>query len=203
MTVMTKEGAELRTLGLELRDVEADVKNGVLKELHGRAVPYGTPADIGWFLEEFGHGAFTKSIRESAAALPLLLFHDDMSLPIGSARKWDEPKDGLWGTWSLAETRQAQEAGELAQAGHLGFMSVRFQPIRSTWTFVEDDRDPTAKDKVERHEARLLETSLVSTPAYNGATVKWVRSFEAQRRDVPKTPGIDAWTAELERLRST
>jgi phage head maturation protease len=66
---------------------------------------------------------------------------------------------------------------------------------------VDDPSDITAKDSVERHEARLIEVSLVSTPAYNDATVKWVRSFEAQRRDVDRTPSLDAWKTELQRLR--
>lgn len=197
MTI-TANTAELRTIGVELRDVDT---NGQLTELYGRAVPYGVQADIGWFLESFSPGSLGKSARESAAALPLLLFHEDRKLPIGSAAKWDEEPDGLWGTWRIAKTREAQEAAELSKDGHLGFMSVRFQPIRSTWTFVEDSSDITAKDSVERHEARLIETSLVSTPAYNDAAVKWVRSFEAQRRDTNATPALDAWRSELARLR--
>lgn len=200
MTTMTANHAEARVLGIELRDVETD---GKLKELHGRAVPYRVQTDIGWFLESFARGSLAKSAKESAAALPLLMFHNDMALPIGSARKWDDQADGLWGTWRLAQTREAQEAAELAKDGHLNFMSIRFQPIRSTWTFVDDPSDITAKDSVERHEARLIEVSLVSTPAYNDATVKWVRSFEAQRRDVDRTPSLDAWKTELERLRGS
>lgn len=191
--------AELRTLGVELRDVETDDK---FKELYGRAVPYGIKTDIGWFTESFARGSLAKSAKESAAALPLLMFHNDMGLPVGSARKWDDKADGLWGTWRLAQTRDAQEAAELAADGHLNFMSVRFQPIRSIWTMVDDPTDITEKDHVERLEARLIEVSLVSTPAYNDATVKWVRSFEGQRRDVERTPALDAWTAELDRLRS-
>jgi HK97 family phage prohead protease len=198
MSTMTANSAEARVLGIELRDVETDDK---FKELYGRAVPYGVQTDIGWFLESFARGSLAKSTKESAAALPLLMFHNDMALPVGSARKWEDKPDGLWGTWRLAGTREAQEAAELAHDGHLNFMSIRFQPIRSTWTFVEDLSDITAKDSVERHEARLIEVSLVSTPAYNDATVKWVRSFEAQRRDVDRTPSLDAWKTELERLK--
>lgn len=197
MTTMTNP-PELRTLGIELRDVDT---NGKLTELYGRAVPYGVQTDIGWFMESFAPGSLGKSARESAAALPLLLFHDDRKLPIGSAAKWTEQPDGMYGTWRIAQTREAQEAAELSKDGHLGFMSIRFQPIRSTWTFVDDPSDVTAKDSVERHEARLIETSLVSTPAYNGATVQWVRSNEAQRRNVETTPSLDAWREELERLR--
>lgn len=200
MSTMTANTAEARVLGIELRDVDT---NGKLTELYGRAVPYGVQSDIGWFLESFSKGSLGKSARESAAALPLLLFHDDRKLPIGSAAKWEEKADGMYGTWRIAQTREAQEAAELSADGHLNFMSIRFQPIRSTWTFVDDPSDITAKDSVERHEARLIETSLVSTPAYNDAAVQWVRSHEAQRRDVDRTPSLDAWKNELERLRGT
>jgi hypothetical protein len=200
MTEVHRKEPELRTVGIELRDVGT---NGKMTELHGRAVPYGVQTDIGYFLESFARGSLAKSAKESAAALPLLMFHNDRALPVGSARAWDDQADGLWGTWRLAQTREAQEAAELAHDGHLNFMSIRFQPIRSTWTFVDDPSDITAKDSVERHEARLIEVSLVSTPAYNDATVKWVRSFEAQRRDVDRTPSLDAWKTELDRLRGT
>jgi len=193
MTTTKVRTDEARIVGIELRDVETTDK---LTMLRGRAVPYGIETDVGWFLERFAPGSLGKSVRESAAALPLLLFHDEMSLPIGSAARWDEKPDALWGEWRIADTPEAQAAAKSAKDGHLNFMSVRFMPIRSSWTYVDE---PGGKDSVVREEARLLETSLLTTPAYNGATVQWVRSSE--RRTVAGTPRIDAWRAELERLR--
>ena len=79
---------------LELRDVDAG-----RRYLEGRAVPYGVPADIGWYVETFDRGVFAKSIREAANGLPLLLFHNGSSLDtlIGRAESWSEQTDGLHG----------------------------------------------------------------------------------------------------------
>lgn len=200
MTTMTDER---RTLGIELRDVETTQS---LSMLRGRAVPYDTQTDIGWFLEEFAKGSLGKSARESAAALPLLVFHEDRLLPIGAAARWDEQATGLYGEWRIDDDTDSQKAAKKAADGFLNFMSIRFQPIRSTWTQVEDynpDLGAAYKDSVVRVEARLLETSLVSTPAYNAATVEWVRSGEPMRQRVKQRRAVDAWREELERLRGS
>lgn len=193
---------ERRTLGIQLREVET---TDALTMLRGLAVPYGVETDIGWFMESFAPGSLGKSARESAAALPLMLFHGPdgggTPMPAGSIARWDEQSNGLYGEWRIAETEEAQNAAKLAKDGHLNFMSVRFQPIRSTWTYIDDPELANAKDSVVRDEARLLETSLVTTPAYNGATVEWVRSSE--RREAKGTPRLAAWKAELAKIRST
>lgn len=200
MTTMTDER---RTIGVELREVET---TDSLSMLRGRAVPYDLEADIGWFLESFARGSLGKSAKESAAALPLMLFHgaDGQPWPIGSVARWDEQSGGLYGEWRLDDHPDAQRAAKQAAEGHLGFMSVRFQPIRSEWTIVEDfnpDMGPEHKDRVVRKEARLLEVSLVPTPAYNEATVQWVRSAEPMRQRAKQHRAADAWRDELARLR--
>lgn len=198
MTTMTDER---RTLAVELREVETTER---LTMMRGRAVPYEVEADIGWFVESFARGSLGKSARESAAALPLLLFHDDQRLPIGSIARWDEQDSGLYGEWRLADTREAQDAAKLMEDGHLNFLSIRFAPIRSEWTYVDDfapDLGSSHKDRVVRKEARLLETSSLSTPAYNSAAVEWVRSGEPMRQRVNQRRAADAWRDELEKLR--
>lgn len=195
---------ERRTLGVEFREVET---NAALTVLRGRAVPYDTEADIGWFVEEFAQGSLGKSARESAAALPLMLFHGDAlkPFPAGSIARWDEQATGLYGEWNIADDADAQRAAKLAADGHLNFMSIRFAPIRSEWTYVDDfnpDLGATHKDRVRRIEARLLEVSLVPTPAYNEATIEWVRSGEVLRQRKKQVRAADAWRAELEKLRS-
>jgi hypothetical protein len=203
-TLTTPTDQERRTygVGIELRNAET---NGSLSLLRGRAVPYGDPADIGWFVETFAPGSLGKSAKESARALPLLVFHNDQAFPVGVAQRWDEQSDGLWGEWRLSQTQDAQHAATQVADGFLNFMSVRFAPIRSEWTYASDfnpDLGPSHKDSVKRIEARLLETSLVSTPAYNGATVEWVRSGERNPHQRGGTPQLDAWRAELEKLRA-
>lgn len=202
---------ERRIQGLELRDVETTES---LSMMRATAVPYGRDADIGWFLEQFEPGSLAKSIKEAAADLPLLLFHDNRSFPIGAADSWKDDATELEGTWRLDGSEEAQRAAELAKPkadggkGMLGFMSIGFTPIRSRWEYVEDrdwnpDLGPDHKDRVFRQEARLLEVSLVSTPAYKDAAVKLVRSAPPPRRQHDRgRREVQEWRAELERMRS-
>ena len=77
---------------------------------------------------------------------------------------------------------------------------------RSTWTYVEDfnpDLGAANKDHVERVEARLLEVSMVATPAYNAAAIEWVRSAEPMRARQERRRAADAWREELDKIRST
>jgi HK97 family phage prohead protease len=168
---------------MSLTDV--DTTRG-LTEMVGRAAPYGVWTNRGWFLEAFDPGLFDKSIKEAAAALPLLLWHDGMFWPIGSAAGWDSKPDGLWGTWRLDQSADAQRAAQLAKDGHLAYLSVGYQPIRSAWTMSGegewDPDDATTLDRVLRQEARLVETSMVSTPAFANAEITLVRSAETTSR---------------------
>ena len=162
---------ELRVFrGLELRDVAADGA----RWLEGRAVPYGTWQDVGWYMEMIKKGAFAKSIKEAARRLPLLLFHDERSFPVGVSEKWTETDDGLDVVWTLDTSERAQEAARLASEGMLTGLSVGFQGIQAERTY----DDETGLSWVERTEARLLEVSLTPTPAYAGAKVALVRSRE-------------------------
>lgn len=184
-------------LTLALRDTQ--IVGGKRKYLEGRAVPYNTPANLGWYTEIIAPGCFTKSIREAAKALPLLLFHDSRSLDtiIGTADSWDERADGLWGVWALSEAEHAQRAAQMAEEGLLGFMSVGFMPIRSETVY--DDQDNAT---VTRHEARLLETSLTPTPVFKDATVAKVRHHELSMD--PRVSGrqLDGWKFWLDEARA-
>lgn len=199
---MTTIATETRTQGIQLRDLETTLSKSMLK---GRAVPYNREEDIGWFLETFAPGSLAKSIKESARALPLLLFHESRSWPIGVAHEYDDNDDGLDTIWRLDKSAEAQRAAQLAEDGILNFLSIRFSPIRSQWTYVDDfnpDLGAAHKDRVLRQEARLIETSLVSTPAYNGAAVEWVRTGERSLTRPDSGREIRAWRDELEALRA-
>lgn len=200
MTVATME-ARLNQ-AFEIRDV--DTKAGYTL-LHGRAVPYGEDADIGWFVEQFEPGSLAKSISEAARDLPLLLFHDGRTFPVGAADEWDDNKAGLDGTWRLDKSDEAQRAAQLVDDKMLTGMSIGFAPIRSQWTYVEDwnpDLGPEHKDRVVRQEARLIETSLVPTGAFVGAQTKWVRTGERPLKREQSRRELAAWREELERLRA-
>jgi HK97 family phage prohead protease len=173
-------------------------------------VPYDDPADIGWYLEEHAPGSLAKSIKEAARSLPLLLQHDERVFPIGVASEWDDSATALDGIWKLDNSDRAQEAARLATPDEdgnamLGYMSIRFAPIRSAWEYAEDFNPSLGsdhKDKVRRLESRLVEVSLVSTPAFKNAAVEFVRTAERQRVLEDPTAAVKAWRAEFEKLRA-
>lgn len=172
--------------------------HGALDHIEGRAVPYRVWTNRGVFMESVGEGCFDKSVAEAATGLPLLLFHNDEEFPIGLSESWDSRKDGLHGVWRLDNDDRAQRAAQLAQEGMLGWFSVGHSPIRSEWEFVHPDKwdppkGPEYMDRVTRIESRMVETSLVSTPAFHQAQVKLVRSADALRVRSERRPSLRAW----------
>lgn len=202
---MTLTMPEARLIGgLEIREVDT---TDDLNWLEGMAVPYGRWANIGFFLESFAPGSLGKSIKEAARALPINLFHNNMTFPIGSASSWTEEAGGLRGVWKLDGSSEAQRAARAAKDGHMTGLSIEFQPIRSDWSFVDEwnpDLGPEGLDRVTRTEARLGAVALVPTPAYVEAGVTLVRAAPPARRGGPNrsaTPALDAARKMLEELR--
>jgi hypothetical protein len=206
---------ELRqmTTALVLRDVQTVGKP--YRYLEGRAVPYGELANVGWYLEAHRAGSFGESTKAGTGkGLPLLLFHDNRSFPIGRAETWAHDAGGLDGVWRLNESPEAQRAAAAAEDGELVGMSVGFSPIRSDWEYVDDwnpDLGPDHMDRVERVESRLLEVSLTPTPAFEQAAVTAVRTaLTVEHRHAaaaaaghgPRSSQVDTWRLEVERLRS-
>jgi phage prohead protease, HK97 family len=198
----------VETVRLELRD--AHPSGRPYRHLEGRAVPYDTWENVGWFLEQHVAGSFERSTKGgSGKNAPLLLFHDNRSWPVGHAESWTHESDGMHGVWRLNATPEAQKAAQMASDGDLTGLSIGFQPIHSKWELV-DDWDPEADadhmDRVSRLESRLIEVSITPTPAFQDAQVTLVRhqarySREA-RRQVRGETEKDRWLAELGRLKS-
>lgn len=183
-------------LGLDIREVELSDSG---RYLEGIAVPYNTWADIGWFMEAHAPGSFAKSIREAARGLPLLMFHDSKSLPVGVSHEWRDTTDHLGCVWRI-DTKDdlAVEAARKAADGILTGLSIGFAPIKTTW-----ETDEKGLDWATRTESRLLEVSLTPTPAFAGAAVTMVRSREVivgeqQRR----SSELDAYRRELDAMRA-
>lgn len=215
-TTMSRLPDERRTAPVQLLEVETTAN---FKYLSAVAVPYNDPADIGMFMEDFAPGSLAKSIKEAARSLPLHVVHDDMpmyagmmfeSWPIGVAHEWDDDNNRLRGVWKLDDSVKAQRAAQLAKPDDqgrsmLGYMSIRFQPIRSAWTYAEDwnpELGPAYKDRVTRIEARLVSVSIVSTPQYGNAAVEWVRSSEPQRVREAAGRQLDEWAAYLAQVKA-
>ena len=187
-------------VGFEIRDAQV---NGKLSQLSGIAVPYGVRTNIGWFDEEFKRGSLKKSISEAARGLPLLAFHDANSVPIGVAKEWHEEAAGLRGVWKLEQDERAQQLARMAvpdDDGHapMGYMSVRFIPMQTDWKYATPGSNE--RDYALRTEARLLEVSLVSTPAYAGAHVQWVRTADPALRSEARGSRLAGYEEMLAKL---
>jgi HK97 family phage prohead protease len=192
--------------------VDLDITNSGF--VAATAVPYNVPTLIGAFTESFLPGSLAKSINEAARSLPLHLMHDDMAtpgnigMPIGVAHEWKDDAARLYGVWKFDDDAKAQRARALATPDEdgnaaLGYMSIRFLPMRDKWRFAEqwDPTTPAGRDHVDHQEARLVSVSLVSAPAYVGATVDWVRSAGAPGRDTGHR-AVDDWAAYLEKVKA-
>jgi len=199
------DAAETREYGAVLELREAQAIGRPYRYLEGRAVPYDTWADLGWFLERHAPGSFKRSTNgRSGKNLPLLLFHDQQSMPIGHAERWTHDQDGMHGVWQLNDSAPAQEAARMAESGDLLGLSVGFQDIRDpTWELPDDfmpDLGPAHKARVTRLESRLVEVSMTPTPAYADAGVTMVRTRAL--RPAPRKRDVDHWRELMEELRS-
>lgn len=209
-STVTLRAPEVRTNQLQLREVETTMSG---RFLAGRAVPYGEFASIGWFEEEHQAGSFARSITEAAARLPLLLWHDNRTFPVGVSDEWKDGDDGLDAVWRMDDADEARRAADLASKQMLTGLSIGFAPIRSAWTYLDDDEwnpEEGRLDRVTRLESRLLEVSLTPTPAFAGAKVSLVRSRDQHetrseqrggRRNV--TPRLQEWQRISEQLKRT
>lgn len=200
MTTITLKAPEVRTFSaLQLREVEASASG---RWLEGRAVPYGEWADVGWYQEQHEAGSFAVSIKQAAEKLPLLLWHDSRTFPVGVSHEWRDNAAGLDVVWRMDDSTEATRALDLADKGMLTGLSIGFAPIRSEWDMVDDwdpDKGPEFMDRVTRLESRLLEVSMTPTPAFAGAQVSLVRSRERgphgqprQRREA-RPPRLAEW----------
>jgi HK97 family phage prohead protease len=195
--------ARVIAAGLALSEVET---NRGFTMMHGKAAPYGEIGRRFFFNEIWADGLFDESIAGLSAKLPLLIFHDDMTWPIGSATEWEsKPGDGLYGTWLLDDSAEAQRTARLAADGHLNYLSVGYQPDLSEWDINDesdwDPADASTLDTVIRLKARLMETSVVPVPLHHSAQIMLVASQggrpKRHRADPGRhgdaTPKLDRW----------
>ena len=161
-------------------------------------------------MEQHAAGSFKRTTTGGTAkALPLLLFHDNRSFPIGQSEQWTHD-GGLNGVWRLNDSPEAVRAAEAADAGDLVGLSIGFMPVRSDWEYVDDwepSKGPEYKDKVDVDRIALLEVSLTPTPAFENAEVTCVRSaFDMETRSqmahARRVRAVDARRADVDRLRS-
>lgn len=170
-------------LGLHGIELRADGRT-----ITGIAAPFGQPTQIrdqlGTYTEVIERGAFARTIAERGPdRVKLLAQHDATALPIGRATLLREDPAGLYAEFRVAATPRGDEALQLVREGALDGLSIGFVTIRDSWS----------SDSATRYllEVKLLEVSLVSWPAYDGARVTAVREATA--------PTLAAAMRQLER----
>jgi len=204
------DGREIREYPplFELREAQAVGVGRMYRYLEGRAVPYDTWGDVGLFMEQHASGSFERSTRGGAGKnVPLLMFHEQRSWPIGKAESWKHYAS-LSGVWKLADSDEAQRAARAAANGELG-MSVGFLPVHTRAhkvpSRIAPELGPEFKPWLIRDESKLIEVSLTPVPVYDSAQVVMVRSRynpDEYAAEPIATPDLDAWRAELDAVRS-
>ena len=151
---------------LELRRAVLD---GITeREIVIRVAPYGDTAELpGGIKERFNPGAFGEI--PDGIALKLETANGHSGPVIGVATGWDDRADGLFGTFKIAETRDGDDALELAGMGALGASAgFLLDPAN-----VKRNRSDGA---MEIGSADLREVTLTATPAYALAGPVEIRS---------------------------
>ena len=147
----------------------------------GLVVPYDTPTIVGAYVEEWQRGAFTRSLTKQPR-IPLLPFHDSRQIPVGQSIAWQDEPEGLYGIFKVLMTSAAQVAADWAAQGIVSGLSIGFVGEQADWRYATTyapERGADHMDHVTRTQARLVEVSLVSTPAFADAQVTQVDAVPA------------------------
>lgn len=138
-----------------------------------------------WSVDSYGTavkpGAFTKTLKERAARIPVLLYHDSTK-PIGRLAELKQDKTGLAFNAAISEgTTDGRDAMTLLRDGVPLGMSFGFQTIKSRAGTKDDPIDfsqvkAKAEDVQIIEEVKLWEVSLVTFPANEQAVIHNVRA---------------------------
>lgn len=144
------------------------------KYLEGVAAPLGKWQDIGPYEERLDKGVFDTTLSRYSEKIPLMVNHEIHKLAVAMPVKWRKSDEALTGVWKFDTRQEAVEIHRMAEDGLLTSLSVHFAPGKKKGDNVVDtDGD---RHRVTRMQARLLEVSLVSVPAYEDARVSLVRT---------------------------
>ena len=165
-------------------EFKADLENRIIE---GHAAAFGNRDFVGDVIVK---GAFSKTLQEQPAGIPLLRDHDPRRA-IGKSMEIGEDEFGLFTRNKVSKTQDGDEALELANDGVLTGMSIGFRPIKKDFG--------RAEGKASRflREIKLVENSLVLFPANTKARVLAVKSAESQMQFVLQIPDLLETFADL------
>ena len=182
---------------LELRGSEVDGR-----ELEGVAATYNDWVDVGPFQERMAPGVFDTTLSRHKDDIKLLVSHENRAIPVATPVEWRRFEDRLVGVWRFGSHDEAVKVHRAVAEGMLTGLSVGFNPGKSDGDSVWSDDG----GQVTRHQARLLEVSLVATPANPGAKVTEVRTAgvpEDVLRRAAGSPRLVAVRRRLDALRGS
>lgn len=149
--------------------------------LAGHAAVFGQTARIGSHYEQLDPSAFDETLARDDVAF--LVEHDTSKLlgrtASGTLSLWTDDK-GLAFEVELPDTQLGHDVKELVRRGDLTGMSFGFIPGEDKWVRASDGRQLNIHTNVRR----LVETSVVTIPAYSGTAVT-LRSIDITPRPTP------------------
>jgi hypothetical protein len=166
---MIKFNAQLVTL-------DAAAEDGTpTRTITGLAVPWNVVANLS---NDVGPVKFLEGSISVDGPMPKLLeYHDDTRI-IGRVTERVSSSEGLLFTAKLSATRAADDAMALLADGSISAVSVGAIPIK----FKRVD------GVMEVSEARMIELSLVSFPAYADAEIQSVYASAEEPEEIPEEP---------------
>lgn len=150
-------------------------------EIEGYASTFGGEPDS--YGDVIAKGAFLDSI----AARPTKFLFEHFE-PIGKQLDIREDEKGLWGRWSIVNTRAGEDAYKLARAGVLDSLSIGYRTVDEEF---RDDGIRILK-RVD-----LFEVSAVAIPANRHATITNVKSLSFEDRSEELRTALREWVNHL------
>ena len=158
----------------QLVTLDAAAEDGTpTRTITGLAVPWNVVANLS---NDVGPVKFLEGSISVDGPMPKLLeYHDDTRI-IGRVTERVSSSEGLLFTAKLSATRAADDAMALLADGSISAVSVGAMPLK----FKRVD------GVMEVSEARLMEISLVSFPAYTDAEIQSVYASAEDKEEIPE-----------------
>lgn len=174
------------------------VKDGEKRTMVGRPVVYNSESRLmGDFREIILPGAFDKTINDASADVYVLNQHRT-DMPIARRAKGtlriNQDDTGINIEFDLGNQSYAKDLEENVASGNVEKMSFGFITEKAEWHRPTEDRPYYLR---EIHEAKLIEVSPVTFPAYEETSLA-TRSFEEFRKQSEENKPV---TRSREKLR--
>jgi HK97 family phage prohead protease len=201
----TREQSGRRFSGLTRVETRTEDDGSI--RVTGHAALFDSPTWIGpddtGFEEVIAAGAFTKTLRDGADVRFLFNHNPDLVLArtkSGTLQLRDDGR-GLAVEAHLAPTTTGRDLAMLLDRGDVDEMSFGFIGIRSEWSRVQ--RDGRTVDRRTIAEARLLDVSGVTYPAYNDTDLARREAQLARELRSARIPQQQSSTPRPERTSTT